>query len=56
MKGLDQPTLLQLQSYLKTYRVLTLGSGVNTTEEIIQKIKANMYYPGIDENKGFFWI
>ena len=53
MKDLDQPTLLQLQSYLKTYRVMTLGSGVNTKEEIIQKIKSNMYYPGINEYKGF---
>ena len=35
---------------------MTLDSGVNTTEEIILKIKANMHYHSINENKGFFRI
>ena len=55
MKGLNQPTLLQIQYYLRSYRELTLGSGANTTEEIRAKIKANMYHPNISEEKGFYF-
>ena len=55
MKGRNQPTLLQIQYHLRSYRELTLGSGANTTEEIIAKIKANMSHPNISVEKGFYF-
>ena len=56
MKNLTQPTLMQLQNYVKYYRVETLGVGGVTTAEIKEKIKANMYHPNIREEQGFFWL
>ena len=38
MKGLIQLTLIQIKSYLKVYRFLTLCVGVNTTAELKIKI------------------
>jgi Tfp pilus assembly protein PilX len=55
MKGLIQPTLPQIQSYLKIYRITTLGVGVNTTAELKTKIKANMYHPNIPDEQGFYF-
>jgi len=39
MKNLTQPTLMQLQNYVKYYRIETLAVGGVTTAEIKEKIK-----------------
>ena len=51
MSGLIQPTLTQIQNYLK---VSTLGEDVNTTSELKDKIKANVSTYIID-NQGFYF-
>ncbi len=55
MKGLEQPTLPQIQYYLRNYREITLGSGSNTTDDIKAKIKAHQYHPNIKDEDGFFF-
>jgi hypothetical protein len=43
MKGLTQPTLTQIQTYVKNYRTQILGSSTAvTTTELKAKIKANI--------------
>ncbi len=41
MKDLIQPTLSQIQMYLKVYRVSNLGEGFNNTIELKDKININ---------------
>ncbi len=53
-KDLPQPTLTQLQTYIKAYRVETKGVGAVIIEDIKAKIKAYIYHPNIKNEQGLF--
>ena len=42
MNGLTQPTLAQIQTYVKSYRWQTLGPAAVTTAELQEKIKTRL--------------
>ena len=54
MKDLPQPSLTQIQTYIKAYRMETIGVGAVTTEDIKAKIKANMFILILKMSKVFF--
>ena len=54
MKDLPQPTLTQIQTFVKAYRMENLGIGTVTAADIKFKIKANMKHPNIKDEQGFY--